>query len=112
MHKVFVYGTLKRGHSNHLLLSTSNFVKESVTKGEMRSLGGFPAIHLNSNRTIHGEIYEVDDTVLERLDRLEGVPYFYQRNKVETPDGPVWVYTIDEAEIRDLPLIKDGIWRD
>lgn len=72
--KVFVYGTLKRGCPNSCLLETSEFIKSTKTKPEytMLDLGYFPAVLEGGNTSITGEIYEVDDKVLEALHNLEG----------------------------------------
>lgn len=109
--RVFVYGTLKRGFGNHRLLEGSTFVDEAITKGEMRSLGGFPGVTLHGNQQIHGEIYAVDDETMERCDRLEGHPRWYNRQIVETSKGPAWMYTLDDSQMQQCPVVKDGTWR-
>jgi len=90
---VFVYGSLKKGFYNHDLIGdpTNSFITEGKTldKYIMISMGSFPAIFKNpypmSERTakyenrISGEVYQVSDETLQRLDMLEGVPSFYKR---------------------------------
>lgn len=89
---VFVYGTLKRGFSNHGLLSEARFLGEGLTipKFAMYKVG-FPVL-MESNGSvgrITGELYEVSARTLERLDMLEGVGRMYTREKVRvmTTDG-------------------------
>lgn len=113
MHKVFVYGTLKNGHGNHRLLETARQLHDdAVITGMMVSLGGFPCVTTHGDNQIHGEIYEVDDATLLRLDQLEGHPTFYCREIVHSNHGPVWVYLIqDEGYYAGRNIIHDGVWR-
>ena len=114
MNKVFVYGTLKRGHGNHHFLRGQTFLGEDVIKGKMFSLGAFPCVSMaTQEQTIHGEVYEVDDNSLARMDRLEGHPTFYKRELVQTGGGvAAWVYLINSAqsEPRAIPM-TEGIWK-
>ena len=74
---IFVYGTLKRGLSNHSYLAGQRFVSEARTRPEYRlfDLGGFPGmVHAATDGlSIEGEIWEIDETCLHGLDRLEDV---------------------------------------
>ncbi len=80
-HRVFVYGTLKKGFWNNPLLKGCEFLGNAVTVPTYSMISVshavitlFPVIRPNENgRPVAGEIYTVDDEVLERLDRLEGV---------------------------------------
>lgn len=74
MHSVFVYGTLRQGKGNHKLLVNSNFVgkAKTVNKYEMTA-SGIPFVDPNKETSnIVGEVYEVNDETLDRLDMLEG----------------------------------------
>jgi len=79
-HRVFVYGTLKKGFWNNPLLKGCEFFGSAVTVPtySMISVGHavitlFPVIRASENgKPVAGEIYTVEDEVLERLDRLEG----------------------------------------
>lgn len=86
MHRVFVYGSLMRGFGNHVLLQDQTFIgNATVAEFALHSLGGFPAAVPDDGNAgdIRGEVYEVDDAALARLDRLEGHPTFYERQDVE-----------------------------
>jgi gamma-glutamylcyclotransferase (GGCT)/AIG2-like uncharacterized protein YtfP len=78
MTKVFVYGTLKRGHCNHHLLKDARFVSKAKTTSVHVMLdGGFPYVSQATKKgpfsgQVHGEIFEVDAKTLSRLDSLEG----------------------------------------
>ena len=81
--KVFVYGTLKKEHSNHYLLENSTYIGtgQSLSKFEMVNLGGFPAVLYNSDTgyKLSGELYKINSKTLKDLDILEGNGRFYER---------------------------------
>lgn len=70
---VFVYGTLRKGDSRFGVLADCKCLHEVafVAGFEMLDLGGFPGI-VPGNGKIVGEIYEVDEDTLSRLDSIEG----------------------------------------
>lgn len=85
MNKIFVYGTLKRGYSNHHLLEGQQLVGEYYSFSQsfkMIDLNGFPGvIQSNDGAYVTGEIYQVDDVTFSNLDRLEGYPSMFSREK-------------------------------
>lgn len=87
MHRVFVYGTLKRGFENHGLLGASTFIDEASTLTPYRMLDGkFPVLRdAGPDRMcIAGELYDVDAQTLKALDELEGVAEgMYDRIEIE-----------------------------
>lgn len=112
MHRVFVYGSLKRGYHNNAVLSESQFIGERFTEDKtwvMRSLSSFPGVlrcdRPSSAAAISGELYEVDDRTLKRLDRLESNGQFYQRELVHLrgEDSPAWMYVL----MNDYPFGSD-----
>ncbi|MDE2097325.1 MAG: gamma-glutamylcyclotransferase [Patescibacteria group bacterium] len=107
IHRMFVYGTLRQGESNHSLLKDQELVGYSRANGYvMVSLGAFPgAIKVvNGGWCIYGEIYNVKDEVLPHVDGLEGYPGFYTREEVDVePYGKCWIYTLPAEE-----YLKDG----
>lgn len=89
--KLFLYGTLKRGEPNYHWLTNPNhgvakFICEAqstvkmpliiATKFNIPFLLNFPGI----GHFIKGEIYEVDDQMLSKLDILEDYPALYDRD--------------------------------
>lgn len=93
MHRVFVYGSLKRGLQNHRYLEKSTFVGEASTerKFDLISLMTFPGM-IEGEFSVNGEIYEVDDQTLYALDCLENHPETYRREIIETSEGQAWAY--------------------
>ena len=110
-HRVFVYGTLKRGLHNHVLLerARASFVGAArTTRASFAMLladAGYPyVVKTTTNaRAIDGEVYVVDDDTLERLDALEEIATgMYSRESVEvtmtgTPGTPAAETTALEA---------------
>jgi gamma-glutamylaminecyclotransferase len=117
---VFVYGSLKRGFHNHSVLDGAKFAGEATLnpKYTMYSLGGYPAIVPDGKHPsqIIGELYEVDNAGLARLDMLEGYPSYYNRRKeiVNTERGGeiAWVYYIEPANNNgNNDVVKSGLWK-
>lgn len=84
---IFVYGTLKRGCSNHHFLAEQEFVGEARTAPGFRlyELGGHPGMvaKKDDREGVTGEIWAVDDAALVRLDGLEGLAEgMYRRDLV------------------------------
>ncbi|MEQ2525391.1 gamma-glutamylcyclotransferase [Bacillaceae bacterium CLA-AA-H227] len=71
--KVFVYGTLrKHGRYHHLLNGSPCLAEQAWTFGELFDTGhGYPAMKRSNQHKIYGEIYEIDDATLFKLDILE-----------------------------------------
>lgn len=101
MHKLFVYGTLKKAYGNHRCLHGSKHLLDTVIRDNffLVDLGPFPAAIYDPNKryNIYGEIYEIDDNILRRCDALEGYPSFYNRSQIVLDTvGPTWIYHFNE----------------
>jgi len=109
---VFVYGTLKRGQSNHHWLSGARWQGEVALAGlVLHDLGPFP-MAVEGEGTVRGELYAVDAAGLARLDVLEGHPRLYNRLIRPLPDGrQAWVYVGRAAQVRHAPQLPDGDWQ-
>lgn len=83
-HLVFVYGTLRNGHSNHHLLKEAYCYGIGSTEASyaMYHIGGYPYVTSSEARyPIVGELYAVDDDTLGALDSMEGHPRYYERRE-------------------------------
>jgi gamma-glutamylaminecyclotransferase len=118
MTRVFVYGTLLRGEPNHPVLGGCLLVAQARTRSEFtfHSLGGFPGMIRGSDidhQVVIGEIYEVDRAALDRLDRLEGHPSFYERTEIVLECGSVvQTYLLARDRFGNEPRILSGSWRE
>jgi len=76
---VFVYGTLRRGGSRAIpdRFPAAKFIAKARVTGHLYDLqvsgDHYPGLKLNQDGTaVVGEIYEVDENTLRRLDAIEG----------------------------------------
>ena len=105
--KVFVYGTLKRGGSNHdvMIRAGGKFLCEAKTaalrKLIVTHLPFLCDAHAPDGYQVEGEIFEIPDARgLDLIDTLEGNGSFYQRRLDDfieldsAKDHTAWVYYI------------------
>jgi len=81
-----VYGTLKENFPNYFYYLNP---RKPIYRGlvhlpyQMYSDGGFPLLFPSEEMNkIHIEIFEVPQKTLEKIDKLEGVPEFYSRERI------------------------------
>jgi len=113
--RVFVYGTLKEGYSNHnFFLGEATKVGKAKSASKWVMIGtdmSFPYI-LNRDAKdgmfINGEVYEVTPSELEALDRLEGVPSHYKKTYmyVEYEDKTIMSENV-LVYVKTTPTIAD-----
>lgn len=71
---VFVYGTLRRGGSNHFRMAGAEFLSEATVTGRLYRIDWYPGLVLDeAGGEIHGEVYSVGPELLADLDVFEGV---------------------------------------
>lgn len=123
---IAVYGTLRKGESNHHVLKDSPFIKTTRLKGfVMYGANSFPAVIRGTKKDeITVEIYRVTDpAILKELDLLEGFDranpmdqnslYTIQEIYLEGESEPIEMYTFDHhpAMVHQIgPQIKSGDW--
>jgi gamma-glutamylcyclotransferase (GGCT)/AIG2-like uncharacterized protein YtfP len=77
MSLVFVYGTLKRGGSNHHFMADASFVGNAQTPPgyTLYEITGYPGMVRDEGdrEGVRGEVWSVGDECLADLDVLEGV---------------------------------------
>lgn len=108
MFKVFVYGSLKRNFPNHHLLIGQTYLGTFVTEQaiyEMKNFGIYPGVVSTGNKSVRGELYEVDHECLRNLDELEENGKIYQRKLVQLTHypEPCWMYFL----IKKSPVFKE-----
>lgn len=94
MTTLFVYGTLKRGGSNHAFLAGQKFLGEARTQAgfTLYSVGDYPGMVRAPGDTagVTGELWVVDDACLAELDRLEGLDEgLYERADILLQPNPI-----------------------
>ena len=98
MSYVFTYGTLMKGQDAYGRFGEMKYIANGVLRGyglyEVEE--GFPAAVPVRGFSVYGEIYEVDEDVLRKLDRyeMEGSLYVRRLMEIETDSKPVdaWFY--------------------
>jgi gamma-glutamylcyclotransferase (GGCT)/AIG2-like uncharacterized protein YtfP len=95
---LFVYGTLKSGHHNNsYFMKGCKFIGAAVSREAAYSMigQGIPYLRGGEQRVL-GEVWEVEDEALRRIDDLEGHPHHYCREQREFicrgKDMTAWVY--------------------
>ena len=73
---VFVYGTLRRGGSNHFRMAGAEFMAAGAVRGRLYGIDWYPGfVSDEAADDIIGEIYQVSAELLARLDVFEGPEY-------------------------------------
>jgi gamma-glutamylcyclotransferase (GGCT)/AIG2-like uncharacterized protein YtfP len=106
---LFVYGTLKRGFAANPMLSGQQFIQEAWTQPLYRlyRCGRYPGLVEDAagGNAIRGEVWQVDEATLARLDAYEDVPHTFRRAPVQLADfGPAvaaYFYQGSLAGLRD-----------
>lgn len=122
---VFVYGTLRKGGSNHFRMDGAEFVGKGTVKGQIYRIDSnpqlvFPALKLDAEGLVLGEVYRVSEPQMKALDEFEGIseryeePYEYRRvmTVVEMETGEpshAWVWEWN-SDLDGAMLLPEGDW--
>ncbi|MFA0411180.1 gamma-glutamylcyclotransferase [Vibrio splendidus] len=109
-HLVFVYGALRKDQSNHHYLKQCECLGRFDTPEEyaLFDLVAYPAM-IFGKKSVVGEVYIINDEILESLDRLEDVLVEYRREQIETIFGLAWVY-LYQLDLTANKEILSGDW--
>ena len=92
----------------------AKFIAEAKVNGHLYDLGPYPGLLLaETNSSVIGEVYEVDDELLTELDEFEASSN-YVRKEVEASlagqRSKCWIYEPDPEFYRLEKLIPSGDW--
>lgn len=119
--QLFVYGSLLRGMSLSSYMEGTKFIGPAYVKADMFYLGFYPGI-IPGNQLVYGELYEVSEIQLPKIDEVEDYIELdnersaYLRRPIEAiqlSDGKVIkasAYYYNRSPI-DKPRIKCGDYR-
>ena len=105
--KIFVYGTLRKGMYNYdlYLKGKNSFRRFGYVKGKLMTLKEkkYPALLLEGNTLILGEVHEVDFKFIDVLDELES--YFGENNPSNEYNKVICdIYDINGKIIDRIPV--------
>lgn len=98
MFKIAVYGSLKKGKYNHVMIKDSQFIGDDKIKGYMTLVYSYPQLLLTEDGDEHDiEVYLVDEPTYIRLHGME-IGAGYVEKRVDTKHGSciMWVYEFKE----------------
>lgn len=124
-HRIFVYGTLRLGMYNYdlYLRDEDSFRSYAYIKGSLMTIltKVYPAYLTEGHHMILGEIHEVDEETLKKIDKMEGYKGYncidneynkeicpiYDDQGHEIEKLPVYVYNMDNED--NVLLLGDDI---
>lgn len=107
MKKIFVYGTLRKGMYNYdiYLRDQKSFERYAYVLGTLYTVKfkKYPALLLEGNRKILGEIHEISDDLMKKIDELEG---YIAEGHEDNEYGKILCDIFDENDqkIESLPV--------
>lgn len=120
LQRIFVYGTLRRGGSNHFRLAGGQFVGEGQVNGRLYRIDWYPGLVLDPGAgEVRGELHEVTAEMLHELDVFEGISAGeiegceYRRVPTDVTCGNstmrawVWEWV---GPVKETDRIPDGDW--
>lgn len=115
MKALFVYGTLLQHEDNHeaYMKESRLLAKSAWMNGKIYDTNqGYPACVPAETGTVYGELYEVTDNTLNKIDVLEG-GYDKQEINVMTDQGQMTAvtYTVPKQKSSTLKEIESGCWK-
>ena len=115
-HLVFVYGTLRRGSAQSMSVRfpVSRFVAEAKVSGSLYDLGAYPGLLVNESKSlVTGEVYEVDEETLNKLDEFESSSDYWRKQveiSLDTHRRMCWTYEPNPESYSLHTLITSGDW--
>ena len=112
--RLFVYGTLRQGGTNHHLIFGSPFLGVATTADSYvmvtQKSRSFPYIFKHSDHhtvPVQGEMYEINQETLRRLDILEGHPDHYRRQQILVTSKKGDAYACAAYILEDPDMIQE-----
>ena len=118
MSKVFVYGALRRGASNHWRMEGAEFLGETTVTGTLVKIDWYPGLVLEGSSQVRGEVYEINDQILAELDEFEGIgndtrvgEYARVLTTIEFEGASYEVFVYEwQKGISDYEIVTNGDW--
>ena len=109
--RLFVYGTLMRGHGAASVLADAPWEGPAWLDGaDLHDAGPYP-MACDGTGAVRGECRSIDPCRWADLDAYEDVPWLYRRERRRLRDGRTAdVYLVPSAVARRHPVLASGIW--
>jgi gamma-glutamylaminecyclotransferase len=111
---LFVYGSLLAGERHEAQLAGARRLGDARTEPAytLVDLGDYPALVEQGTTAVAGELYEVDEETLRRLDAFEGHPDDYRRAAVRLAGAAqAEAYLYPRSRAAGMAVIAGGDWR-
>lgn len=116
-HQIFIYGTLRRGGRAHHLMRGAEFQSKGSITGRLVHVDQFPGLIPCDDQRVLGDLYLVNDQLLDELDQYEGCfssppHYLREETKVLLENGEVtlaFVYVFQQLK-PEHEEIENGDW--
>jgi gamma-glutamylcyclotransferase (GGCT)/AIG2-like uncharacterized protein YtfP len=117
--RIFVYGTLRRNQTAYHLMEDANaeYLGEARTTNDyiLYNVYDFPGMiksHSLRLNGVRGELFEVDENNMRKINRYECVESnLFKRDVVELVDGTQAIAYFYNQDISESTLIESGIWK-
>jgi gamma-glutamylcyclotransferase (GGCT)/AIG2-like uncharacterized protein YtfP len=112
---VFVYGTLRKGGSNHFRMDGADFHAAGTVRGRLYHIDWYPGLVLDPlAECVSGEVYQVPTSMFNALDQFEGDAYRRVQAEVSfqnpvLPPTRAWVWEW-LGEVDESRRIAGGDW--
>lgn len=116
--RIFVYGTLRVGASNHFRMGRAHLLGPAMMKGKLYKIGWYPGLVLQAGvGEVVGEVYGVSPSLMGELDEFEGFRGTDQDEFVRVrahalvtgKEMELWVYEY-RGSVEERCLIESGDW--
>jgi len=116
---LFAYGSLREAESDHEALRGATALGEAIVPGaRLVDLGPYPALvevgaaNAPKECTVVGELYEVDEVILCRVDVIKQHPALFQRKQITLADGrAAYTYVMNAEQLRGRKRLPSGDWK-
>ena len=117
MLNVFIYGSLKKGQSNHYVIKNKlKFICKikSKEKYALIDLGEYPGLIKIPKYQIEGELYQISPDQIKMLDDFEREGELYERETIllsNNTSALTYFYKINLAANPQIITMNDPVWK-
>ncbi len=113
MQRLFVYGNLLSGHRDHAVLESAEWLGVVLTapRYTLVDIDVYAVLLVDGKTAVRGELYNVDQWLMARIDALRQVPHLFQRHSVTLADETLAEsYFMSFEQVRGKRRLAHGNW--